>query len=641
MVLQSIRERLTGILAIAVLGILVIPFAFVGVNSYFQSGTANLAAMVNDQEITFNDFNQSFLNYRRRMQQLMGPAYDAAAYDSPLARREHLDRMIDERLLAMAADQLGLDIDDARLAAEIAAIPAFQVEGEFNTDVYQARLLAQGLSVGQFEADMRRQMTLDQLPSGVSLSSFATDSELREMVALMRQTRSFEAIVVAADIEAADPGFAEEEVLNWYQANQDRFQTEEQVLVEYLELNAGDLLILEEPDEDLLRDRFEQQKGRFLTPERRLVSHVLIEVPPDADEASRETARQQAQDIAERARAGEDFAALAGEFSEDAGSAPLGGDLGWVEPGVMVEAFENAMYELSQESPISDPVQTGFGWHVIQLRDIRPATGQSFEEARITLANEFLEEQAEREFLALADRLVDVVYEDPTTLEAAALDQGLEIQVAGPFGRAGGDGIAANPAVIEAAFSDLVLVQGSVSDPVDLGPNHIVVLRLREHFPVRVRPLEEVREDVLLALREERALATAKAQADTLLAGLTAGTKMAELASAHGLEVQAVEAAPRGHDQPDPEVVNQVFRLQRPAEGGTVDAVVPAQGGYALVSLRDVSDGVLDQDQLIAAEQMRRQLANAHASSEAWAMVRQLREVADIQVFEENLGVSR
>ena len=641
MVLQTIRERLTGILAFVILGILVIPFAFVGVNSYFQSGTENLVAVVDDQDITFNEFNQSFLDYRRRMQSIMGAAFDPEDYDTPLARREHLDRMIDERVLANAAAAMGLDVDDDRLAEQIRQIPAFQVDGEFNVDVYQSRLQGQGMTVPQFEAQMRQQMLLSQLPYGVTGSSFATDREFNEMVALTLQTRSFDAVVIVDDPATVEQAVSEDEAAAWYQANQSSFMTEEQVLVEYVELSADNVQVLEEPEEDMLRERFEAQEGRFLSPERRLVSHVLIEVATGADEATLETARQTAADIAERARAGEDFAELARALSQDAGSAPTGGDLGWVEPGMMVEAFENAMYALSLEAPISDPVQTGFGWHVIQLREIRPAEGMSFDEARTVLATEFMEEAAEREFLGKADRLVDVIYEDPTTLEGAALDLGLEIQTAGPFGRTGGEGIAANPAVVEAAFSDLVLLQGSVSDPVELEANHIVMLRLREHFPAGARPQEEVADEVVAGVKAERASAVSKTRAEELLATLQGGAVLADVATEAGLEVQHVEDAPRSHAVPDATVVSEVFSLSRPQGDQPVHTVVKAQQGYALVSLNKVTDGVQDEGALIGQSQMRRQLANSNASSEAWALVKQLRETSSVQVFEENLGVSR
>ena len=189
-------------------------------------------------------------------------------------------------------------------------------------------------------------------------------------------------------------------------------------------------------------------------------------------------------------------------------------------PGVMSDSFEEAMYALSLESPISDPVQTGFGWHVILLSDVLAAEGLSYEEARATLIQEHHDEESEREYLAKADMLVDLIYEDPTTLDSAALDLGLDVQEVGPFSRAGGEGVAANPEVVKAAFSELVLLQGTASDPIDLARNHIVMIRVKEHLPAAVRALGEVREQIIDNILADWAMDGAKARADQILASL-------------------------------------------------------------------------------------------------------------------------
>ena len=459
MVLQSIRERLTGILAFAILGILVVPFALVGVNEYFTSSAQNAVARINDTEITFNDFNQSFSNYRRRMQSIMGAAYDPVQFDQLIIRRQHLDDLIDQELVTQAAQSMGLDVDNETLAEEIRRIPAFQIDGQFNADVYQSRLLAQGLTPKQFQNEMRAQSVVNQLPRSVAESSIATAAEINAFVALLDQNRTFNAVMVSAQTPEPAPVFDESEIVAWHDSHSADYQSLEQVIIEYVELDSAFLPAGLPPEEDMLRDQFEAQEARFISPEQRQVSHILIEVAADADVAVKETARQTAEDLSRRARDGEDFATLAIENSQDQGSAAAGGDLGWVETGVMVQAFENAMYELTMEAPISEPVQTGFGWHVIQLREIREATGMSFEEARLTLVGEYEEDNAARAFLEQADRLVDLVYEDPTTLDSAALVMELQVNVAGPFPRAGGEGVAANPDVIAAAFSDLVLLR--------------------------------------------------------------------------------------------------------------------------------------------------------------------------------------
>jgi peptidyl-prolyl cis-trans isomerase D len=392
------------------------------------------------------------------------------------------------------------------------------------------------------------------------------------------------------------------------------------------------------PEDDVLREEFEDQKARFVSPEQRQVSHILIEVSSDAGEAEKETARQIAEDLSRRARAGEDFASLAIENSQDQGSAPSGGDLGWVETGVMVKAFENAMYELTLEAPISEPVQTGFGWHVILLREIRESTGMSFDEARITLIREYEEDITARAFLEQADRLVDLVYEDPTTLESAALVLDLPVNVAGPFPRSGGEGIATFPEVVREAYSDLVLLQGSVSDPVNLDENHLVMIRLREHLPVALKPLEEVREEIILTLSDNLARDIAKASAMELLAALQNGDSELEiLATESGLEYARHETVKRNSFVPDATLVQEVFRLQAPAENETVQAVLPTGNGFAVVEMDTVEMGVLEVGALLARKQYQRVIANNSSSQENYALMKQLRANAEVIVYEDRI----
>lgn len=638
MVLQSIRERLTGVLAFTILGILVIPFALVGVNQYFTSSGANIVAKVNETEITTNDFNQSFSNYRRRMQSVMGAAYDPVQFDQLVVRREHLEALIEQELISQAAQSLGLDVDDATLAEEIRKIPAFQVDGQFNADVYQARLLSQGMTPNQFQSEMRSQFVMTELPKNIAESSFATSAEVRDLVGLLDQKRDFNAVLVPADTEERVVEFSDAEIEAWHESHAGDYMSEEQVIIEYVELDSATLESGVPPDEDYLRAQFEAQKARFISPEQRQVSHILIEVASDASEAEIETARQTAQDLSGRAREGEDFAALAKEYSQDKGSADEGGDLGWVESGVMVQAFENAMYELSMDTPVSEPVRTGFGWHVIQLRDIRESTGMSFEEARPTLVREYEEENAARAFLEQADRLVDLIYEDPTTLESAALVMDLPIQVAGPFTRAGGEGIAANSEVVAAAFSDLVLLQDSVSDPINLDENRLVMIKLKEHLPVALKPVEEVRDDIIATLSENLARESANARANELLTALQSGdTELEALATEFGLEYGHHGSVQRNSPIPDSMLVQEIFRLPAPVEGEVIEAVLPTSNGFAVVQLESVVQGELEGSAALAQQQYERVISNGNASLENAALLRQLRAAANIEVFEDRI----
>jgi peptidyl-prolyl cis-trans isomerase D len=672
MVLQTIREKLTGILAGVFFAVLIIPFAFVGVNSYFTADAVNSVAVVNEQEITLNDFNQSFQNYRRRMQSIMGANFDAEQFDQAIVRREHLDTMIDQELLAQLSIEAGLSVADDRLAMAIREIPAFQVDGVFNADVYQSRLLAQGRTPKQFENDMRAQMIMGQFPSSIATSAISTSWELGGYVSLQEQKRAFQAIMVPAQLdesedvdsetgdpevadsteeadielaeaadtlveEAVDEAVEEEAILAWYESHTDDYRSEERIIIQYLELDAamlgGDIA----PDEEQLMALFEEQESRFISPETRLASHILIEVDSQAPELDIESARQEAEDLAVRARDGEDFITLARDNSQDAGSAPDGGDLGWVEPGFMVKAFEDALYELTLENPISDPVQSGFGWHIIYLRDVRPAEGMTFAEARPVILEEYQADKDERRFLEQADRLVDIIYEDPTTLDAAAVELGLEINQAGPFGRVGGDGIAANSEVVKASFSDLVMLQGVVSDPVDLAENHLVMILMKEHLPEALLPLEEVRNRVVQSVLGQRAMDAAQFRANEILAQVSSGADLSVLSAENELELLADEAAIRNSPAVRSDLLQDLFLMKAPGEDGPVNEVLKLSDGYAVVQLQSVTDGVLSEEDVLKAQSYNRRISNATGSNEAYSFMRMLRSQSEIKVFEDRL----
>ncbi len=665
MVLQAIRERLSGIVAIFIFAILIVPFAFVGVGSYFSSDAVNLVAKVNDSEITTAEFTQSFQNYRRRMQSVLGDRFDPVQFEQPMIKRQHLDNMIDRELLAQASLSTGLSVDDQSLATAIREMATFQIDGEFSQEVYQSRLVSLGMTPTQYENEMRADLIMDQYPGTIMSSAIATDWELKELARLQDQSRAFQAIVVnaetpaaeiaepTADAEAQDVAVAADtvaevneesapvaedaELLAWYEAHSSDYRSPEQVIVEYVELDASKLADNLEPDEEQLQARFDEQKARFITPESRMAAHILIAVSSDADEAAIELARQKASDIADQAQDGADFAELARTYSEDAGSASMGGDLGWVEPGVMVKAFEDALYALTLAKPLSDPIQTGFGWHVIRLEDVRPAEGMSFEEARETLHEEYIAEQQDRQYLEQADRLVDLIYEDPTTLTAAADELDLEIHQLGPFGRTGGEGLAANPAVVDAAFSDLVLTQASVSDPVDVGENHMVMLKLKEYLPEAIKPFEAVRADVVAAVNLDKAMQAASAKAEALLARVQAGEEMGAVAAEVGIELLIAEDAQRQGSAYPAELVAKVFRMLPPEGDAARLDVLPLATGYAVVSLKSVTDGELSEDDLILQQNYRRRIANSTANAETFGFLRLLRSQSEIEVFEDRL----
>jgi peptidyl-prolyl cis-trans isomerase D len=636
--LQKLREKTTGWVAVVIVGMLVVPFAFFGIENYFTPQASNYVAKVNDAEIGQAEFTTRFEEFRRQMRQMMGEQFDARQFESAESKRQVLDRMIDEELMRQASEKLGVIVSPTSLQKQIAAIPAFQANGQFDPNQYRTMLQAQGMTPRGFEERLRRDLVMQALPSQLMESGFVTEDYVRRYLALRDQTRSFDYVVLAAPAADAIGEVTDEEIQAYFEANGARYVSEERVTLEYIEVDASKLEVPVAADEETLRQRYEEQKTRFVEAEQRLASHILVKVDPNADADAQKAAQARAQALVERARAeGADFAALARESSEDPGSKNMGGDLGWIEKGITDPAFEAALFAM-QAGSVSEPIKGADGWHVIQLREIKAETGKPFEEVRGELEREYLDGERERIYSDLSGRLVDIIYRDPTTLQTAADELELEVQRSESFTRAGGPGIASNPEVLRAAFSDAQLVDGTVSDPIDLGGSRTVVVRSVDHVPAAPQPLAEVKDQVRSALVAERVAAQSREMADAALAKLRAGETLESVAAGLGVEVAKADAVGRAGATVDPVVSQHAFSLPHPVEGKpSVGMVELPAGGHALIALTAVKDGdpAATDAEMVGA--LREQLSQAMGGAEAAAYVKALRQAAKIEVVEDRL----
>lgn len=633
--LQTIRDKATGIIGVTILVLISISFALWGVQNYFIGNVATTLASVGDIEIDVQDFEQRYGRYRS---QLAAQGVELSVLDEPIRRREFLEAMIDDAVWRQAAAQAGVAVTPAAIREQIQAIEAFQIDGRFDSDIYLELLKLQGLTPQMLEADIRRSLLAQRIPEIVSRTAWAPEAEVTRLAALVDQRRSFAYVMLSADDRLAEIQVDDAAIEAYYEANRESFRSPEQVTIEYVEIEAGTYAEEIAVDEALLRELYERERGRFRTPERRLASHILIEVDAEADDAAVAAARKEAQALAARAQQGADFAALAREHSDDIVSAEDGGDLGWVSRGDMVEPFELALFEL-EEGAITEPVRTSFGFHVIALREIDPERGKTFEEAREDLAEEYREAEAERQFIGLQDELVELLnYSDAPDMEAVADRMGLTLSTAGPFSRAGGEGVAARREVIDAAFSETVLDEGLVSDPILLGPDHVLFLRVIEHQEASIQPLSEVRDEVLAAARRDAAREAMRASAEALLARAEAGAPLATLAADEAtLTVEEVDQAGRFGGSTPPALVNAVFELPHPGDAPTVHLVAIDADRTALVELRSVSVAD-DANGSPTRRFVGLRATRSFSAAEVMALGEALRQAADVKVNERLLS---
>jgi peptidyl-prolyl cis-trans isomerase D len=589
--LQTIRDRAQGWIAWVIVILISIPFALWGIQSYLGVGSEIVVAKVNGVEIKEQDLQRRVQQARIQLRERLGAAYDAAQLDDRRLRQEVLDDMIRETLLLDVSDRLGFRVSDQEVQAQILAEPAFQRGGQFDKALYEQMLELQGLSPALYEAQLRQRLVGTQMVRGVVGSELVTTAEREAYQRLSDQQRELTWLRIPAARYVEDSPIAEDEIQAYYSANTARFQIPEQVRLEYLVLDVNALASGETVSEDELRRVYESEQARFGQPERRKVRHILLPVPADADETQAAAVLEEIQAVRERIQGGEPFGEVAKAVSKDPGSASNGGSLGEIEQGLMDPVFDQAAFGLAA-GELSEPVRSRFGYHLIEVEEIAPARIKPFEEIRESLSKELARQKAESLFYDLGERLANVVYENPDSLKPAAEELGLTIQQSDWIARAGGEGLLGHPKVTAAAFSEEVLNERHNSDLIEPEKEVLqaVVVRVIDHREASTRPLDEVRDEIVAALRQEQAREAALQAAESGAEKLRGGADWSAVAG----EDKPEEPGLVGRRDPKlPVPVRTVaFTLPNPSEGqASVGTVALENGDAAIVRVSRVEPG--------------------------------------------------
>lgn len=654
--LQTLRDKTSGWIATVILGLLIIPFAFFGMESYLSQKVDTYAARIaqpptwwpsapqawpvsylwKTHDIDAQDYRQRLETMRMRLRDEQGDAFDSKAFESAENKREILEDMIDEQLMRLAAESDGIVVSDAEIRREIQQIPDFQVDGRFDADRYQMLLASQNppQTPRTFEQTVRDNLQYGLIPSRLARSGFVTDMELDRLMRLLGERRDISFVVMppaAVDTSPVTPA----QIQAWYESHAREYRSPETVRLEYVEVDAT-ALPMPVADEAALRKLYDEQAAKYSTSEQRSVSHILVQVAADASDADRNAAEARAKKIAEQARAqGADFAALARANSDDAGSKANGGSLGWLTKGGMPGAFDDAAFAM-RAGEMRGPVKTDFGWHVIKLDELRAGTRQPFEAVRPQLEQELVEGGRERAFNELSGKLVDAIYKNPNSLEPAARSMGLVVQTTPAFPRGGGPGIASDQKVLRAAFSDTMIRDGTASDPIELSPTRTVLIRVIEHKPEAALPLSQVGNAVVLAIRADRQRKAAEAAAEALVkaakaSGLPAAATAATLPMGEANDVR------RSSVVPSREAVEAFFRVPRPQDNLIPVGKTEVGGQFIVFAVRAVRDGDIGQVTAEERDQLRQQLSQASGLQAQKAFVRAARGKYQVKVAEDRL----
>ncbi len=629
MMLDKLREGAQGKVAKVILGLIILSFALAGVGSYLNGPARTAPATVNGNDISAPALENAYRNERARMESQMGEAFNQLAANPDYMkqfRRGVLDRLIDQALIDDKARSLGLRVSDEQIKQAIVAMPEFAENGKFSNDRYLQLIRRAGMTPEMFRDSLRQDMVRQQLMGAVLGSEFALKGEAEQLDRLYNQTRDLRLIRLAASAYVDGIEVSDAEVEQFYKANSARFMNDETVKVDYLLLDAANLGKNIKVTEQDAQDYYDQHQDLFQRPERRQVAHILI--PFGKDEKA---AEQKAEAVLAKAKAGDDFAALAKADSSDTFSAKKGGELDWFEKGVMDPAFEKAAFALAKAGDLSAVVKSPFGFHIIKLLGVEPAKTKPFVDVMSDTIARLQSEKAKEQFFAEQQKMADSSFENPDSLDLTAEAMGLQVQSTGYFSQADAPAPLNDPKVLSVAFSEQLRDDNTNSDVIELADGKALVLHIMGHQPKAAKPLAEVKEQVITVIKHDKASEVARGKAQGLLDKLKAGENVQADLTALGLKVDTHTGVSRFAQEMDQNLVTQVFRMPHPTDGKpSVELVTEANGDRVVVAL-DKVNVIKEPSQMVSL--LQGQLGQGKAQADYKSLIDELRKAAKIEYF--------
>lgn len=609
--------------------LLIIPsFVFFGLEGYTRMNEGGtVVARVAGTEIQQAEWDFA---HRNEVQRVLAqtPNLDPRLLDSPQAKYATLERLVRDRVLAAAADDAKLLTTDARLARALQDDPNIaslrNADGSLDLERYRMLVGAQGMTPEMFEANVRRQMSTRQVLAGPGESSFGTVAAADATFGAFLQRREVRVARFAASDFSAGLAPTDAELDAWYQQHLAQFRTPEQARIEYLVLDLDAVTRNIAVSEDDLKTYYEQNRARLAGQEERRASHILINAPKSASAEERAKAKARAEELLAQARKNPvGFADLARKNSEDSGSAPNGGDLDFLVRSAIDKPISDAIFSL-QKGAISDVVESDFGYHVIQLNDVRQPRGASFAEMRPQLEKDLKAQQAQREFAEAAETFTNTVYEQSDSLKPAADKLKLQVQAAtvAPVPAAGATGPLASARLLEAVFSADAMQQKRNTEAIETGTNQLVSARVVEHLPARTQALDEVKDQVRAGWVAQRAAELAREKGEAQLAEWKAQGEQAKLPA-------AVTVGRNDSQQLPAKLLDAVLRAD-PAALPVLLGVDLAEQGYAVARVEKIAPA-----RPLPAEaqaQMRQQYAQAWAAAESQAYYDLLKDRLKVRI---------
>jgi peptidyl-prolyl cis-trans isomerase D len=617
-----------------VLALITLPFAFFGVDYYFrQTGTTIDVATVAGEKISQQEFNQSIAEQQDRMRAQLGENYDPTMFDNPEVRFMVLDQLINRQLLQDKAKAEAFRVPDAQLQQYIAAVPAFQENGQFSPERYRQLLANQNMTPAMFEQRLRQDLLLAPMQEPLALGNIVARSSGERFLDLSEQRREVQAAAIDPEQYLAATKIDDAEVKAFYDANAAAMQRPEAAKIQYLTLTIDALMGQSAADPAEVKAQYDHNVTQYTKPEEREAAHILITVKSDASAADKAAAKAKAEDILAKAKAAPaKFGELAKQFSQDPGSAAQGGDLGAFGRGNMVKPFEDAVFAMNV-GDIVGPVATDFGYHVIKLNGIKPQKVRPFDEVKAEIAADLQRQKAVQKFASAADQFQNLVYEQADSLDGAAKALGLTVYTTPLLTRAQVQSLAkGNAKFVQALFAPESTQSKRNTEAIEVAPNTLMAGRIVEFTPAAVRPFAEVQGQIRAQLARKAASEMAQKVGREKLALLTEGKSDRDA----GITFAPQVSLKRNDVQPgySPDALKRIFQID-PAKVPQYTSAPNERGGFSIYKVEKVVNAPAPETEKLTGatarigEQLGREMVAAYLAS--------LKAKADVKINQANL----
>ncbi len=621
--LQAIRDKAHGIFAWAMLILVGVPFALWGINNYFDGGKEKPVAIVGDRDIFEREVNQAYESLVSENQ--------SADYDEKQLRHEALEQVINRELITQAAHKERFVISEAETRNYVQSLPFFQTDGKFDKDRLKNMLATSGISPQRYTMQVMEDLLKKQFVRGVTDTAIVSKRQLDNFYRFRDQERQIEYVTVP--LKKTDVPISDKDIEAYYQANKNLYQNPEKISVEYVVLSIDDVSGEFKPTEDELKVLYEEQKAQFGTPEQRKVSHILIAFNSDKEDEIN-AAKSKAEGLRERLNKGEDFSKLAKESSDDKDSPMKNGEAVLYTKESIHPELANTAFSIAK-GEVSQPVKTSFGYDLIKVTELVPATFKKFEEVRPELEKSYRRNAAENKFYDAKQKLDEMSFEHNDGLEPLANKLGLKIAQTRLFTRESGENVAAETIVRNAAFASEVL-EGKNSPALEIGTDKVYVLHLKEHQPATDKPIDEVKAQIIAKLQSKQASESANKQAGQLLADLKQGKALTDVAKSIGATVSKATVKLVGKTDLSPALIKAVNKTPRPSGGKPSVTMVSLDNGeqvvFVLTEVKYGSAASVDPKQLEMAQDY---LSKNAGQAQFEAFLGFLREQSGVKIMEQ------